>query len=604
MMRKFLLCLLASTLFLTAQAQDKDVAIANQYYQNGSFQKASELYEQLIKKYPTNDAFYNNLFRCYLNLKEYDEAEKLVKKQIKKRKGNPRYEVDLGYLYTTQGQLEKAEEVFNAAIDALPMDDRSVRLLASGFTIYRQDDYVIKTYEQGNKLFSDPTRYSYELGNAYRSKGDAPKMVSNYLYYLDKHPEREQQIKNLIMGSRNVEEAYRALEKELYARIQKSRDESDLVFNEMLIWLFIQQKDFESALVQAKALDRRLKEEGFRILEIARMATTETQFEDAIQAYTYLMETDRMSSIKLTARTELLNTRKQKIDAQQPINAEDLRVLEQAYEDFLREYGKNQSTVTTMHELAELKAYYLDKLPEAIKLTDEIVRMLGISPKQKNAYKLDLGDFYVMSGDVWEATLIYFQVDKAERDSPIGEMARYKNARLSYYKGEFEWAQAQLKILKGSTTELISNDAIELSVFITDNLGLDTSSDAMIRFAKAELLVLQNKDREAMQIFETIEFNYPGHKLTDDILFAKARIEAGNGNFQEASQLLHKLLTDHKEDLLGDNATFMLAKLYEEQLGNPELAMEHYKSILMDYKDSVYTVEARKRFRALRGDNL
>lgn len=595
--------LLLFSFVLTAQ-DNKDIAIANQYFQNGSYDRAAEIYEKLMKKYPTNGGFYNNLFRSYLYLKNYEDAEKLVKKQLKRTKDNPRYKVDLGYLKATAGDQEGAKQVYQEAIDELDAEDRFVRMLASGFTTYREDDWIIKTYEKGNELLNDPTKYAYELGNAYRAKGDAPKMVENYLYYLDKQPGKVQQIKNLIQGSRNREDVYRAMEKQLYARIQKQKDGGDLTYNELLIWLFIQQKDFESALVQAKAIDRRMSEEGFRILEIARMASTEKQWGDAIAAYEYLLGTNRMNSIKLTSRTELLNTRKRKIESQRPPAKEDLAILEKEYEDFLKEYGKNQSTVGTIHELAELKAYYLDKLGEGIDLINDIVGMLGISPNMKNKYKLDLGDFYVMQGDVWEATLIYFQVDKSERDSPVGEMARYKNARLSYYKGEFEWAQAQLKILKGSTSELISNDAIRLSVFITDNLGLDTSSDAMIHYANAELLELQNKDVEAIGELDYVQERYPGHELSDDILYSKAQIEVDNGNFSKAAELLEKLLEAHKEDLLGDNATFLLAELYERHLGNKDKAMDLYKQILLDYKDSVLTVEARKRFRSLRGDNL
>ncbi len=76
---------------------------------------------------------------------------------------------------------------------------------------------------------------------------------------------------------------------------------------------------------------------------------------------------------------------------------------------------------------------------------------------------------------------------------PLGQDAKLRNARLAYYKGEFEWAQTQLDILKTATTQNISNDALELSLVIQDNTGLDSTEDALIQYASADLLLFQNR---------------------------------------------------------------------------------------------------------------
>ena len=257
-----------------------------------------------------------------------------------------------------------------------------------------------------------------------------------------------------------------------------------------------------------------------------------------------------------------------------------------------------------MRELALLEAYYIHDMTAAISILNEAINLPNLPRKVKNEIKLDLGDFYVLDGDVWEATLIYAQVDKEEKDSPLGEDARYRNARLSYYKGEFEWAQAQLGILKGATTELIANNALELSVFIQDNLGLDTTTATMQMFANAELLHLQNKDEAALIKLDSILYRYPGHALSDDVLFKKASIAFENRNYEVAVALLKNLLQSHGDDILADNATFMLGDIYENKFNNPEMAMEYYKKIITDYSGSVLMVEARKRFRILRGDGV
>jgi len=57
-------------------------------------------------------------------------------------------------------------------------------------------------------------------------------------------------------------------------------------------------------------------------------------------------------------------------------------------------------------------------------------------------------------------------------------------------------------------------------------------------------------------------------------------------------------------DILADNATFQLADLYENILGDTTKAQELYEKVLLEYPGSLFVVEARKRFRRLRGDDI
>jgi TolA-binding protein len=190
------------------------------------------------------------------------------------------------------------------------------------------------------------------------------------------------------------------------------------------------------------------------------------------------------------------------------------------------------------------------------------------------------------------------------KDDPLGELARYKNAQLSYYMADFEWAQAQLNILKGATTHLISNDAISLSTFIMDNMGLDTTLYPMQKYAEAELLVFQNEFDKAMSSLDSISMIYPQHTLADDIVMMRAKIELKRRDYTKAAEYFTTIRTKYGEDILADDATFMLAELYETVLDDKAKAMELYQDILVTYKSSVLVVEARKRFRILRGDEL
>jgi tetratricopeptide (TPR) repeat protein len=216
--------------------------------------------------------------------------------------------------------------------------------------------------------------------------------------------------------------------------------------------------------------------------------------------------------------------------------------------------------------------------------------------------KLMLGDILLITNEEWDAILLYSQVEKSFKENPIGHQAKYNRAKVSYYQGQFDWAQAQLDVLKASTTKLISNNAMKLSLFITDNLGLDTSAMAMNMFAKADLLGFQNKLDESMNLLDSMLSIFPGHTLTDDIIFKKADIHIKRKEYTKAAALYEKVATDFSYDILADDALFSWADLLENKLNDKEKAMEIFEKIVLDYSDSIFTTEARKRFRNLRGD--
>lgn len=580
----------------------RDETLADSYLKNGEFDKAADLFQSLWEKNNFDPKFYTPLYKCLLTLKKYDDLEKVVKKQIKKADGLPQYIIDLGYLYAQIPDLNKAKDQYEKALKELKPNEISIRSLAGAFETYRLYDYVIAVYDKGNKALPGNSYFNLELANAYLNKGDISNSVKYFLGYLEMYPQKVQSVKNILQSSASEEKLLAEMETQLYGKVQRAPGNEDYI--DLLTWIYIQNKDFEGALVQMKALDKRKGENGYRVLNIARMAQTEGYYDEAISGYEYVVAKGKEEGLYFQARTELLNCRKEKISNNLNYTKEDLLGLKSDYLSFINDNGGSFLTAQSMKELADLEGFYLHDLKEAEDLCLKIINMPGVPQQLKNQTKLSLGDFYLIDGDVWESTLLYSQVDKDEKDSPLGEEARFRNAKLAYYRGDFEWAQTQLDALKGSTSELISNDAIDLSVFIIDNLGLDTSADAMAMYARAALLMFQNRDDEALSTLDSILRLFPSHALSDDIEYTKAQIYVKRKDFDKAIPLLEDIMKNYKDDLKGDDATFLLAKINEDHLHNKERAMELYKTIITDYDSSLLVIEARKRFRILRGDKI
>ena len=587
----------------TLLVNGQDSKLAQQYYQSGEYQKAGTIYKKLYDKNKKNDYYFNRFIDCLLALEQYDECEKIIKKQLKDRPKDVQLLVTYGNLFERQFKDTEATAQYRKAIEKLSADRFGITKLANAFVNLAKYELAVETYEKGAKLLKDNKIFAYNLGDLYRRQGDVPKMISNYLSSLADNPGRLGTLKSLFQRHLLAEEDYEELQTQLYERIQ---DDSEAVhFPELLVWVFVQKKDYKGALRQVKALDNKLGENGGRVFRLAEISGNDKDYKTAIAAYNYIIDNKgQNSSYYIEAKRELLGCKRKQLVAGFDYTQEELFELERLYEEFLTEFGSSKVTAGIIAELADLEAFYINNLDKAIALLGEMVQYPGLNTYQQARGKLSLADFYLMKGEQWEATLLYSQVDKAFKDDIMGHEARFRNAKLSYYTGDFQWAQTQFDVLKASTSKLISNDAIDLSIFIMDNLGLDSTVAAMQLYAKAELLVFQNDFEQAFSKLDSLKEGYPGHSLEDDIYYAKSKIYYKQREYVKSAEMLQKIADNYSDGIRGDNALFELANLYENHLNDVEKAKGLYEKIFTKFSGSTLAVEARKKFRKLRGDDI
>ena len=598
MKQLFLLIVFTLSLGSVAYAQT-DAQLAQQFMKNGEYDKAADLYKKLFNDNP--NANYKPYLSCLLVLNDIKEIERIAEKQIKKNPDNLTYYVDLGNAYKKQGDNKSSEKQFDLAIQKITDNKQQVTLLANAFIALDNLDRAIEVYEKAQKIVSTYT-FNYEVAGLYYRSGDLELSVDTYLkYYIENDQNADSKTKSALSRILDEEKDHVLLQEKLFDLIQKGKEE--LLYTELLIWDYIQLKDFEGAFIQTKALDKRNKENGERVFELSETARLEGEFDAAIEGYEYIISKGINSPYYFSSKNGILVCRRDKIFKTNSYSQNDINELKLSYTAFLSEYTKQDMRgATVTDDLAKLEAFYSHNIDEAIRLLEPVVQWPQLSANDRSRLKLDLGDFYLIKGDVWEATLLYSQVDKAMKDEPLGEEARFKNAKLAYYRGDFSYAQGLLDVLKAATTELVANDALKLSVFITSNLGLDSIVEPMILFANADLLLFQNKLNEAVVTLDSITTLFPAHQLTDDLLFIKAEIALKKQNINEAVVLLEEVRSSYSYDLLADDAIFKLAEIYQYDLKEIEKAKLCYEQIILNYKDSLYVNEARKRFRQLRGD--
>jgi tetratricopeptide (TPR) repeat protein len=596
-MLTFVLCLGLGTLLSAQQTR-----LAQQYFQDGEYEKAAVIYEQLAEANGYNSYFYERYIQSLLALERYDEAEVSLKKAIRKESRNSRLYVNYGQLLERDYRQEEAEEMYELGIENLPPDRNTIIRMANDFIRMTQYDYAIQVFERGANLLKDSGIFAYSLGDLYRRKGDAPNMVRYYLDAVIEDPNRENQLKTTFQRYLGETEL-RELQSQLYERIQA--DQGGDLYMELLAWVFVQRKDYRGALRQVRALDKRNNENGLRVFQLAHTALNAKDYDAAIRAFDYIVEQKGLNSpFYLDAKQGALRARRDKLTEGYDYTTAELRELEAGYLEFLTEFGYTPATAGLILELARLEALYLNDLPKAISLLENLLETPNVDKRVAAASKLALGDYYLMTGDNWEATLLYSQVDKEFKEDIMGHQARFSNARLSYYTGDFQWAQAQFEVLKASTSKLIANDALDLSVFILDNLGLDTTAAALQLYADADLLIFQNRFDEAFAKMDTLLSEFPEHELHDDVLYLKGQIYLKQRQYELAAETYRTIYERYADGIRADNALFKLAELYENQLDDEARAMELYQTLFIDFSSSTLAVEARKRFRRLRGDKV
>jgi tetratricopeptide (TPR) repeat protein len=376
-----------------------------------------------------------------------------------------------------------------------------------------------------------------------------------------------------------------------------------------LNYTFIKQGNWQKAFVFAKALDRRLKQQGERVFELANLCISNKAYDVAEQCLKYCIsenEDAQDNDNRLWHKSWIKLGEIGYLKYLQQGNKSDVAYLLNTLKKIEHEFGPSEETLDNAINLSRLLVQN-DSAGISMKSAESLLRNYienaGIRNKQKLAkLKIELADVLVAQNDVWTSELLYAQVEKDFKEEETGQLAKFKRAELSFYRGDFDWATMQLNVLKGATTQLISNNAMELALTIIDNYGMDSNYTALHWFGQALLAERQLRYNDANLFLDSINSNFPGHSLSDDILFVKARIKIAQSNFTDAVDLLETLAVAFSFDILADNAWYQLGNLYEFRLNNPEKALACYQTILEKYSSSVFLVDARREFRRLRGD--
>jgi tetratricopeptide (TPR) repeat protein len=583
----FLIIALFSVSFVFCQNSS---SLAESYFREGEYEKASQIYESLEKNNPFNTRYLKRLITCYQETSNYEKAADLLQKKLLNNPSQHYLRIEIGYNFDRQQKTALAKKEYDFAIDAITSDPSLGGIMGRMFQQNNLLDYAIEAYSKTMRLYKNAS-YEFQIAQIYGEKGEFEKMFDSYTQLIDKDENylggvqrfTSRYINEDATNSNNI-----AFKKSL---LKKSISNPKNVWNELLSWLFTKQKEYGKAFIQEKALFNRDPAYIETVFRLAKIAFENNDITTAKKCFDFILEKTNFIEEKITAELYLL-----KIAVK--TTAKNSASL---FEKTLQEYGVNRNSLEIQLEFADYLTFKINNPSKAIEVLEKA--LLLSTSKFKNArIKLKLGEVLVFTGRFNKALLYFSQVQTQLKNHPLSQQARFKVAQTSYFKGDFKWAKSQLKILKGSTTQLIANDAVDLFLVISDNEPKDSIPSGLIDFAKADLLAYQNKNTEAIAIYSAMAQKYQGQNIEDDVLFNQATLYLKENQYENTISNLLKIISINAEGILVDDSYYLLAEVYKKKIKDTEKASEYYQKIIFEKPSSIYLVDARKKYREIRGD--
>lgn len=598
------ICLVFSLQNIEAQnvnnQRQLDERLAREFYFKKDYEKARDIYKSLYDNFG-NTGYFNQYADCLILTGDYEAAEKAYKAFLKKNPKNWKSHVDLAYVYQQQGENDKATKYLNKVLKDVPENKNSINEVANLLRARSFNDVAISLF---NKAAKNPNiNYNFYLEKAYtyNSMLDFENATECYLLYLKENPDQYENVKSRLRVmmmydlNGNVNDVIRM------ALLRKTQEEPDNEeYSSLLMWYSLQQQDYEMALTLLKALDKRGKGDFENdIVNIAQIAYDNKQYDIAIDAYNYILKKHKEGVYYVDATIGLIAAEYAQAVANGSHDKGFYEKLSGRIDNAFTEMGYSKETISLITIQAEILAFELGRYDEAKTLLNNALEV-NLSPRNKAELKMKLADIYLFTDEVWEATLLYSQIEKSMKNEPIAHEARFKNAQLRYFIGEFDWANASLRILKSATSKLVANDAMTLSLTISDNLEYDTIG--LQRIAKADYYIYQHRYELANQMLDSVVVYNPNEVSLPNAFYRKANIAMNEGDYELADSLYKRVYEGYADSYISDEALIEDALLLENQLNRQEEAMERYSKLLDYYTASVYVAQARKNYRRLRDE--
>jgi tetratricopeptide (TPR) repeat protein len=597
----------SATLFCQYVNDDNNLYLQGQNYEMaGYMDKARPIFEDLYRKNVNNPQYFNSLNRVYLALKLYDASIKIIEQRIENNPSDLNLYGLLGCTYYLRGDEKRAFSVWEDGIKKVPESPINFRVMANYALERRAFDKAIDFLNRGNQISDNPLLFSFDLANLYALTMQYNKAAEEYWSILNKYPEQFQLVQSGLSSFTNKSDALQSTI-EVFEK-KYNADNIKLVY--ILASLYLQSKSYEKAYTLYDQLDAKSNSRGMELLKFAQEVNNEHQFDLAAKVFSKIIVTYPSSPIISNAKLgyakalessllsgNSLQTNWKPFGFNSTEDPQKINEIINYFTEIAKIFPNSDAANEALYRIGNLKFSQLRDFEGARQILNKLI---ALSPNSQFAIKSyeELGDIYIQEGNL-DKGMESFQKLIYSNNIPEEEKnyARYKEAKISFYKGNFETGKEWLNSLVTNYKDNNSNDALELELIM--NTTINDSSN-LVMFADAELLSEQKKFNQAREKYLIISTNQQAAGLQNLAKLRVAEMDLALDNYDSAIKLLGKIVEENEKNIYSDKALYLQGNIYQYARKDKLKAIEAYETLLAKFPNSIYLDIARELINKLK----
>jgi tetratricopeptide (TPR) repeat protein len=605
------LFIVSTSLAQVNQSIDEQFKLAQSYEQAGLFSKAEEIYRQIYIREPNNFQLYEPLNRVLVSQRKYNESIELLQSKIIQSPKDYNLYGQLGVTYYLMEKTKSAEEIWEKGIATDPSSYIPYRVMANYAIECRAFETAIELLNRGEKNAPDPTLFSMDIANLYIIFMKFEKAAVEFCNLIEFHPEQVAVVKSRINSYLSKPDAL----DETINVVKKFIDSKPrLEIYDLLTFIYQASGNYEEAFQSVISLEKKFNSNGMYIFTFAQEAFRNQKYDWTSNAYNEIIKNHTNSPYFQTAKIGYARTLEAALDQKyfqqneswkpivlprQSFVNEYMNIIS-AYNDLANEFPNNAVNLEVLFRIAQI---YGERIFDYQQADIFYKKVIQISPQSIYAVQsnISLGIIFIKKSNLEQAKG-FFQQALAINAIELGDRSRanFFLAYIEFWKSNFLSSLDLLKIVGMNPTTDYTNDALELSTLITS-----TKKDSLnlVRYAKADLLLLQNKYKEAGTELKTLSDDNNLFIINDFAKIKLAELFVAENNYSEAVKILEDLSENKKSSLFVEKSTFLLAECFQYGINNFEKAVKIYQNLLETFPNSLYFDRAREALNSIQTKN-
>lgn len=606
-----ILSILLSISITSAQQTRSDdynrLLLAQSYEQQGFYDKAQKIYEELYQKEPANINYFNSLNRVYTLIKNFAASISLLESRLKDYPNDINLIGQLGSTHYMSGNYDKAYQIWEEPLKKPESNQVTFRVIANFAIERRAFDKAIEILEKGKPTTKDPFIFSMDLANLYSLTMRYEKAAEEYCSILETSLTQLAVVQSRILSYINKPGA---LEKTIKVVENKRRaDNLSILF--LLARLYTEQKDFQKAFGIYSELDNRQQSQGAELYNYAEFTFREGEFEIASSVYNTIIERYPDSKIVSSAKLGYAKSQEAILKMKFLSSSEDWKTFSlpprldsktvepavKAFEEIIKIYAHSEVAVESYLRMAQIRFRLQNDPASAKDLLAVIIRNYPMSRLSIEAY-LDMAEIKLIEGNIEESEGLYEEaLNLRSASAEKKNEAHFHLAKIKSYKGNFEQARKHLSEILKNLKDNLANDALEISIIL--NTAKNDSSNLLL-FSEAELLAERMLFAEAKEKYDLIAQDQKAFIFHSTVKLRSAQMDIALRNYTSAVESLTIISEEKEKNIYADKALYLLGNIYEFVLNETPKAIESYERLLLEYAGSIYIDKARERILFLR----